>query len=1111
LVYDGAGLRLYYMAYLSPGSHEILYSQTSVNGTIWTAQPNQLDVGTTYIYSVSVVKKGATDWWLFYNTGTNTFVARQSGDGAAWGSPLTMSNTVISGYKFSKSSVQWNASANRFEMLAYDLTSANTNNTVGYIHVYTSSNGTTWTAPYTTSLVDLYAGRPGFIYNGDGTIDMWYGMSPQYGSWAIQYSPAIPLPFTSCTTRTRDFNMTFESGMEEFTSGVNNTSGISQSAGQKHGGSNSLKYTSGTGYFYADAYLPPSLVGKTLTVWMYDDGGINKSYNLRLRWVSSTDASAKYVGAQINDTYVYQYNDQTPTTYSTVASRKTGWHKFSFSLTDATHVSIAIDDMTFVSNLLISGQPQFLTLSGPNASGQAFYVDDINVLSTNPTSGNVCATTGTTFNWSQTSTWKNCGGHTPGLGDAAVLNHSIHADSAASPILFGRSAQDDLNNTPALPAMTVQNTSGTVTGALTIDANVAFSVAGSVKWTAAAGYVPTLDMQPGSSWTFDQSHATDPTTAFYRNYAGAANVPTLLRATGTSGSHVVIRGKPESCANCAPAIWYTEGTATGQGKGQYDSIGLNTQWTDFYDIGKSGTYKGIIYQCSSGTTAAARPFRMANTTFTRVSGMGYGASGGGGGFPCEHIDYAVTSVKSINSQRTADTEGWWGFWGVYGVGSPLTGNDRSISYSYFDTGWQQDGAFGKGSYFTGFKTVSYVVFDGNVQGNSMNGPQGTPGGVAVDHMLVHELGHTSSAPTAWPSLTTSYTAHMIDSSGNIHSTWTNGTTDHMVWEYGEQAPSDTNGLAGTGAYSYLLLLPNAQDPRYSSGNMDLDFQTCTGCTLRFDHSVITGGSHYYTTAPPCGSGPGNCNAWAGSLYLGEGTPGINSSVPELKNSILWNPNPNATGSPIMLNGSQDVDGPCSYCATASPYVNWFVPTGIHNNTVWNYRKSQRWKTATYSFCSPSGAACSNDGTYYDLPMTGTVPGLNDVHADPQFKWQALGMTAPGIRDWAHIKYGADITEADSSKAHFGTAFAVFAAADVNDTTTAGGLKGRIDDYFTWIYDMWSSTNPALRGAASDGTDIGAAPVTSSGPSCFPSYPAAIMPHCNSIASWPLLRRGEGSN
>jgi hypothetical protein len=700
--------------------------------------------------------------------------------------------------------------------------------------------------------------------------------------------------------------------------------------------------------------------------------------------------------------------------------------------------------------------------------------------------GNAC-TSAANGNWSSPATWSNCVGTYPGNGDTVTITHQVTVDINTT---VGNSPSDVAGAIPTTPVIQLTRTNGTSSnGQLTINSGITFTVKGSVFVQGSGAYAPTITINPGATWTFDNSDTTQNAavkSAVYRIQSVSYQTASYINAPGTAwtaGNYVTLNGRPPSCSDCAQAMWVNEGTTVAGGK--YSSFKQNYSYVKFWYFGSTtDAYRSIHFNCLDNASPTGQQMYMSNVEFHGSTGF---ASGGSSGYPCSYTDFKVEYLKAVDSVGAAN-----GFWHFSPVGSPQTGKNRIARYIYLDRGFAQLG--GTMNTFQGFQTVSYIVADGQ----RINfGPTGTYSSAlyptTVDHILVRQAVNFNNA--SMYGLTNSYWLWVADGGvGNTHSLQTpmpnSGpvtiTVDHHIWQDGEGTSSaDTDAteawatsLAGMAiSFNYMMMLPSAANSLFTNHTVNVDVGSVP-TNVTYNHLMFTFGTNAQASTNPL----------QGSLYYGEQSAGHIGSVVALKNSILWSPNSTASLSPVGVGSSR---------AYNTVVANTFDPAGIHNNAVWNYStNANRWTTANYPATCPT-VNCTSYGTPYDVPTTGTIPGANDVHVDPQFVWQKQGITAPGPRDWAHIKHGADITTGESSsEAHFATTFAIFAAADPADTTTAAGLKGLIDDMFTWLYAEWASTNPALKAAADDGSDIGAAPVAIR---CPTAYPAGDLSGCNGLA------------
>lgn len=594
-----------------------------------------------------------------------------------------------------------------------------------------------------------------------------------------------------------------------------------------------------------------------------------------------------------------------------------------------------------------------------------------------------------------------------------------------------------------------------------------------------------LDYLPAwISWTFDNRAQT---TAVYRWYSSTHTCGTKIETLGTgwgAGQFVTLRGRVESCpygdgiggTTCKNAIWVTERDITGSQTAGFQR--QNYVFTQFYDFGaQDNSYRSMHLYCLDTDTTLAY-FYIDNVKFYRSVGIT------GGQYPCSYTDFTVHDLQTFDS-GTPTTDGWWSL--SPGAGAVQPGKQRTLSYVYLDTGM---GPGGGNVQFRNFTQVSYLVLDRQQAGiNSAQNGLST----SADHVLIRQTGGLIAA--YYFSRTSSYWLIVMDGTGNSHNIASPGgatsNIDHLIYQHGNPiADSDPPSVGGAVNYSYYLLLPSGADPRYSGSAWNGGYNTPTTII----HSMFTFGRPFDEA--------NDNTAITGSMYYGENICGTVGSWASLKNNIFWNPNPTAPNrSPIYAWKSTNV---CVNNSLANLVANTFNPSGIHHNVVFgaDLDASKRWtysNGATQCGSAP-GDKCSNWGTPYDAPTTGVVPGANangnDLPYDtnPQFVWQKQGITAPGPRDWAHIRFGAayDSDDVPGTSVHYKNAFGLFRDADITDLTTTAGMKGRIDDMFTWTFSEWASTNSTLKGAADDGSDIGVAPVVLPSGTC-PDAPVGADP------------------
>lgn len=750
-----------------------------------------------------------------------------------------------------------------------------------------------------------------------------------------------------------------------------------------------------------------------------------------------------------------------------------------------------------------------------------------------PAAWGAACTTVADGNWSTTGTWGITGctgasgaGSTPGNGDTVTITKNV---TVITDTTIGNSPLDTIGSTPAAPVIALSRTysgscGGGTNGQLTINSGVTFTVKGSVSVTGTIYTCsPVINLNPGSNWTFDN---TGNPTAVYRIYGLQFNSYTLINAPGTgwgSGQYITINGRNPSCpvgdgtaGTCKNAVWTNEYTTPVAG-GTFGTFSHNYHYVKFWYFGSPTDDYRSWYLYANDNNDHGNFFTAVNTEWHSCTGWATGTL-----FPDQYMNFEVTGLKAVNS---IGSNGF--FYIAPGALSLAAGKSRIARYLYLDTGFYAPGGT---LAFPLFSTVSYIVADGQHKSYgplSSSSPTVLPS--AVDHILVREI---STISTARYFGDTSYSVFVVDGgAGNTFSDATESFTtgshswviDHAMWQHGDLTassdsdPTEPRVSGSTGfptTWNHFLMLPCAAQGQYECYALGAYGYTATS-TNHYNHAVFA-----------FGRSVSSATGIVGKIYIGETDNGTAGTI-GIKNSILWNPYTSATGSPI---GVHTASGPtlCNSATTADLglcVANAFDPTQIHHNLVWNYdnTQSQRWTAAITGCSGGAGGNCASYNTPYDYKMT-TVPGAHDFWGpplgstanSPRFLWQQQGITAPGPREWAHIRFGADIDSSSTpsscapthtcTEVKFETTFAVFANADPSDLTTTAGLKGRVDDLFSWVYGEWASTNVVLRGTADDGGDIGAAPVVGA-LGCPDNYPAGVITNCNSIAD-EMLRPAD---
>jgi hypothetical protein len=138
-------------------------------------------------------------------------------------------------------------------------------------------------------------------------------------------------------------------------------------------------------------------------------------------------------------------------------------------------------------------------------------------------------TTAAAGNWSATGTWT--GGVIPANGDTVTLNHNVTVD-----------VDTTIGTSPAENSGTFAISWGAATKKLTLAAGVTLTVRGDCQAVGNTTKNDVVLMLDGSTWEFDASQATSPTTQNYRFIgASAGNQYTVFRVQGTVSSRCTVR------------------------------------------------------------------------------------------------------------------------------------------------------------------------------------------------------------------------------------------------------------------------------------------------------------------------------------------------------------------------------------------------------------------------------------------------------------------------------------------------------------------------------------------------------------------------------------------
>ena len=171
----------------------------------------------------------------------------------------------------------------------------------------------------------------------------------------------------------------------------------------------------------------------------------------------------------------------------------------------------------------------------------------------------------------------------------------------------------------------------------------------------------------------------------------------------------------------------------------------------------------------------------------------------------------------------------------------------------------------------------------------------------------------------------------------------------------------------------------------------------------------------------------------GICTMGEGVGPFTGTVSSFKDNLLWD---------NVKPGSERAFAISTQATNAEDRL---PPGEVTNNGWWRLKKTE------------NQPGMSSQGTIYNVPTTVTVPGANDINADPQFVDSMRNFAS-----WAAIQGSVCTTKAGQI------------ADGLNYLKFDLSLLTKPDvGLFDWVRSGFMPTNPAFMGKASDKTVIGA--------------------------------------
>ena len=517
--------------------------------------------------------------------------------------------------------------------------------------------------------------------------------------------------------------------------------------------------------------------------------------------------------------------------------------------------------------------------------------------------------------WGTSSHWTPNG--IPGIGDTANIPDGMSV-SAQGPITVGTSGA------PGTPAITLNNS-----GQLAIFSS-SLTARGDTTYVpnSCANTTPAVTMAAGTSFIFDSSAASSPSTTHY--------------AFGPNGNY----GCRPFVSNGTSSARNTVSSNTAGGAGQFSMRGnsgyggaLTATYTDFSNIGDATNPGWQLYYDTYGGGGVIN-WSVTYSTFTNCGMISPGGQiSANGNFIHEHNVHASTAGGIIFN-------GWNN---LIAIGS----GTRNISYNVFDSvlagngneGFYPTGFTINGNYFgdvAGFTWAPYgqgpwASFQGNFYHEPSNSTFGYTmqlAGDALDNywLLDEPVSANPHGLYNWGGGGSAVTSNVFDHTGYM--------TTQISGLYGNAFPSVANY-----PMTYNIVLPNAQG--HASWWLAVILGLGIDATMTIDHNTIM------EDTPTAWNQPG--------AVLITRHPGVAQTptgmLASYRSNLMWNP--------LAVNQAYK-----SYAYSDTPQdLNPCLPTACDYNAGWNMLTD--------------GGGFSNGGNGYADNFS-SVPGQHDVTANPLF-------------------------------------------------------------------------------------------------------------------------------
>lgn len=651
--------------------------------------------------------------------------------------------------------------------------------------------------------------------------------------------------------------------------------------------------------------------------------------------------------------------------------------------------------------------------------------------------------------WSDSLTWGGMG--VPGRNDNAVVKHTVVVDADAT---VGSSPSSD--KSPAAFAVRILNrNASSERGELIVSSRVTLTALGDVRMESSINgdFHAAYQMNPGSTLIFDSSSASDPNAPHYRIYsADPAN-------QGYRSSHVRILGQagnPVRFRSATSGRLPSNGVANNhffieqRGAGA-SAFGLMDVVIQYAEIEDCGWQQG---GCLQHAPEQGSQFVAEHVTMRRTSGIKptYFAQNS----PTATSTFQLRDVKTFETITDPAFSGYSyaQYKGSLHVNTtiPMTSGTRLIEDCYFDQGtpyavvladftvrttvWDRyppaanaaDGVYSYEKSAVRFEDVVYRALDVQARGLLSR---------FTDGLYFYGDGRPSNRGNPH--------GITVGIQGDV-------TVDSLIFDYAQRT-SDPNAIwsqpypATAGPWTYqhsylnMLMLPTSESLTSTTLSSPLASVVLpkTFPRLRWEHNTFM-----YS---------GTTGSYAETNYVLEAGCPPAGSVVSYKSNLAWGIPPSTNYAWTMHPGDRT-------CAVQNAPANIVEPLGISHNACYNcsLSKATYWTKwlANHPFDS-----LTNIETPYNIPTTQATPGRSDLPttADPKFV-----DIRRNLKTWCDNKLGhaRGTCSADDAMSYLATG--------------PGTIGDRIRDLSDWVRAGFVPQNEAFRGAAHDGSDIGAVPM-----------------------------------